>query len=164
MQMYKVTFHSQRGQLVETGKYLVCASDAESANALVAGFRATPLASARFDASRVKPSIYELSRSEFTLADAIPMLSGAREEEPGAVHEITASAKVYAYSEPAALRRFASAVIEQSSATKTALPKHVNELNINVQRADHRPAPSRIEEQSIYREKRIFSGGAARPR
>lgn len=163
MQMYKVAFNSQRGKLVETGSFLVCASNAESAEAMVSGAINLPPTVTRFEVSRVKPSMYELSRNEFTVkdgADAGP----SDDREDGAVHEIRASAKVYAYSEASAIRRFANAVHENASANKKQLPKSVNDLSVEVDRADQRVRPSRIEQQSIYKENRFFRGGAARPR
>lgn len=165
--MYKVEFHSQRGPVVETGTFLVCAGNIEAAEGMVAGHLNIPPSTARFDVSRVKPSIYSLKHTEFTLTDAIPVLSNGgpvREQVAGAIHEIKASAKVFAHGEAVAIRRFADAVRESASANKSALPKHVNELNIDVEKANERVKPSRIDEQSIYREKRFFSGGAARPR
>lgn len=163
MQMYKVQFHSQQGQAVQSGTILVCAGNADAAEESVAAHLNLPRVSARFDTSRVKPSIYELERREFTLSDAIPMLDGDN-KNCGSVHEITASAKVFAFSEATAIRRMATAMIDGASASKSKLPKHVNELSVDVEKAAERVRPSRIDEQSIYREKRFFSGGAARPR
>jgi hypothetical protein len=163
MQMYKVKLHSQRGPVVDSGTFLVCATTAEAAELSVAGFCEIPPSLATFQTSRVKPSIYELNRSEHRIGDSIGFV-GVSDEDPGAVHEVRASAKVFGYSESAVLRRFANAVIENASARKSALPKHINELSVEVERQDHRPAPSRVEEQSIFKEKRFFAGGAARPR
>lgn len=163
MQMYKVEFHSQKGKAVETGKYLVCAANSEQAQSAVAlSLELTPSAT-RFDVSRVKPSIYELSRSDYTLKENVGS-SASDAGDDGAVHEIRASAKVFAYSEAAAVRRFANAIHENASATRTQLPKHINELTVEVDRDDQRVRPSRVEQQSIYKETRMFSGGAARPR
>jgi hypothetical protein len=162
MQMYKVTFHSRRGALVETGAFLVCAQNTESAEQSVGAVLGIPPASIEFETSRVKPSIYELHRSEYT--EHKPAFLKAQDDNPGAVHEVRASAKVFAYSEPAAVRRLADALTKSVSVNKKEQPRHVNELNVEIARADQRPAPSRIEQQSIYRETRFFPGGAARPR
>jgi hypothetical protein len=163
MQLYKISFRAQKGDVVETGTFLVCASNAGDAEALLASTANLPPSVTTFDTSRVKPSVYELRRSDFRLSEVAPS-SEKESAEPGAVHEIRASAKVFAYSESSACRRFASAVIEHASANKQVLAKHINELNIEIERADHRPRQSRVEEQSIYKEKRFFAGGAARPR
>lgn len=163
--MYRVAFRSQRGSLIETGVCLVCAQTASDAEQSVSGFAGFPPATATFETSRVKPSIYELSRHETDMKESIPFLAKEGEEpEPAAVHEVRISAKVFAFSESSVLRRLAHALVEHVAMRKSAAPKHVNELQIEIDRADHRPRPSRIDEQSIYKEKRFFAGGAARPR
>lgn len=161
--MYKVIFRAKRGAVLDTGTYLICAGSAELAEQGVAAHLEIPASGTVFDTARVKPSIYELKRSEYT-ETKLPAFLNAPETDDGAVHEVRASAKVFGYSESTVLRRFANAIIESASAAKTALPKHINELSVEVERADERVRVSRVEEQSIYKEKRFFAGGAARPR
>ena len=163
MQMYKVQFRTQKGPVVDTGTILVCAGNSAAAEDMASVHLDIPTHSTVFDTSRVKPSIYELSRREFTVKSSAPA-DGPSSQQSGSVHEITASAKVFAYSESSAIRRFAAAVVENSSATKSSLPSHINELSVDVEKSDERVRPSRVEEQSIYKEKRFFAGGAGRPR
>ena len=167
MQMYKVSFRAKKGAVLDIGTYLICAGTIELAEQGVAAHLGIPSSGTVFDTARVKPSIYELRRSEFKETKLPAFISGAvesQEAEDGAVHEVRASAKVYGYSESSVIRRFASAIIENASAVKSSLPKHINELSVDVQRSDERPRASKIEEQSIFKEKRFFAGGAARPR
>lgn len=167
MQMYKVAFTSQRGALVESGAFLVCASNAEAAEQLVSVHGTLSPSATRFDTSRVKPSIYELRRSEHRLdSEARPHRNsiGGGTDDAGAVHEISIAARVYGYSETNAVRRLAATLTEQSGPGRVPLPRYVSELDVDVQRQDARPKPSRVEEQSIYRKTRFFSGGASRPR
>ena len=167
MQMYKVQFRTQKGSVVDTGTILVCAGNSSAAEDMVSVHMDIPARSTVFDTSRVKPSVYELSRREFTMKGAVSIdapADGYVSQESGSVHEITASAKVFAYSESSAIRRFASAVIENSSATKSVLPRHINELSVDIEKSDERVRPSRVDEQSIYKERRFFAGGASRPR
>lgn len=163
MQMYKVQFRTQRGPVLDTGTALVCAGDAGAAEDMVSVHLDIPRHSTQFKTSRVKPSIYELRRREFTATPLSPNQHGDASQS-GSVHEIRASAKVFAYSEANAIRRFGHAVIDNASANKSSLPRHINELAVDVEKANERIRPSRVEEQSIYRETRIFAGGAARPR
>jgi hypothetical protein len=151
MQMYKVSFRAKRGDVVDIGTYLICAGSIELAEQGVAAHLEIPASGTTFETSRVKPSIYELKRSEFT---AKTSAGGSDNAEPGAVHEVRASAKVFGYSESSVIRRFASAITENSSAVKSALPKHINELSVEIERADERPRQSRIDEQSIFKESR----------
>jgi len=162
MQMYKVAFRAKRGAVLDTGTFLVCAGSVELAEQSVAAHLEIPVSGTTFDTGRVKPSIYELKRSEYTETKLAAV--ACEPGEDGAVHEVRASAKVFGYSESTVIRRFANALIENASATKSALPKHINELTVEVERADERVRPSKIEEQSIFKEKRFFAGGAARPR
>lgn len=163
MQMYRVEFTSVRGRLVERGEFLCCAQNADAARDLVSTVAHVQPSDTVFDVVRVKPSIYELRRSEFVKNDLPAFITGGKEED-GAVFEMTATAKVFAWSNENALRRLAGALIDEASANKGARSRHVNELSVDIQKADERPRPSRVEEQSIYREKRFFPGGAARPR
>lgn len=164
MQLYKVEFRTQRGDAVETGTYLACARNTEDAEALIAATINAPPSMTEFTTRRVKPSIYELSRRDFKLSEIADFLVSKGPEQEGAVHEINASAKVFGYSESSVIRRFAGALVESASATNRMPNKNVNELSLTIERADHRPRQSRVEEQSIYKEKRFFAGGAARPR
>ena len=161
MQMYKVAFTSRRGALVESGTFLVCASSAEHAENLVSAHASLPPSTSSFDTSRIKPSIYELRRTEFRENVA---LGSSSHDEGGAVHEVRVSAQVFAYSDETAVRRLATTLKEQTGPSRVSLPRFVNELDVDVQRQDTRPRASRVEEQSIYRETRFFPGGAARPR
>lgn len=162
MQLYKVEYHAQEGGVVRTGTILVCSSDAESAEKTVVFH--TGLTSPRCFVTRVKPSIYELKRAEFTPVKTAKNAPSEGEEALASLHELSATAKIFAYTEATAIHRFGDAIKEQASATKSALPRHVEELLVNVDRQDFRPAPSRVDEQAIYKEKRIFSGGSTRPR
>lgn len=166
MQMYKVSFRAKRGAVLDTGTYLICAGSTELAEQGVAAHLEIPVSGTTFDTARVKPSIYELRRSEYTETKSnLPsFITGQEEAEDGAVHEVRASAKVFGFSESSVIRRFASAIVENASATRSSLPKHINELCVEVERADERVRASKVEEQSIYKEKRFFAGGAARPR
>lgn len=169
MQMYKVEFNSRNDSVVQTGTILVCAHNAEAAQDMVTLHCDLVPSQTEIKASRVKPSIYELQRSEYEQSnvDLPAFVTGATpssHKSHGSVHEITASGKVFAYSEATAIRRLGAAIVDQASASKSQLPKHVNELSVDVQKANERVRQSRIDEQSIYREKRFFSGGAARPR
>ena len=165
MQLYKVNFRAQKGDVVETGTFLVCAASRLDAEALLATTINLPPAVTTFETARVKPSLYELSRSDFRLSEVAEFLSSKGENDnPGAVHEVRASAKVFGYSEPSVLKRFANAIVEHATFNKDNLPKYINELLVEVDRADYRPRQSKVEEQSIYKEKRFFAGGAARPR
>ena len=172
-QMYKVEIHSVRGPLVEMATYLVVAASSDEAERSALGFAGIPPITADVDVSRVKPSIYELSRRDFIKRptdEYLKMKEGlepgmtVRNEEPGAVHEVRVSAKIFGFSESSVLRRLADALIKNSSANKAVQPHHINELSIEIERADERPKPSRVEENAIYKERRMFPGGAARPR
>tara|TARA_R110000751_G_scaffold172563_1_gene278955 strand:+ start:321 stop:815 length:495 start_codon:yes stop_codon:yes gene_type:complete len=164
MQMYKVNYHSQRGNMIEIGALIVCAADGDDAIQRASGFVGVSPSMASFEAARVKPSVYELSRRDFTKRGPKKQNDSQEAPEQGAVHEVSASAKVFGYSEGSVLRRFAEAIKSNASANSDTPPSHINELNIDVERADERPAPSRVDEQSIYKETRFFPGGAARPR
>ena len=165
MQMYKVKFHTQTEVRVDFGTYLVCAQNAEAAEQAVALTANIAPSTATFETHRIKPSVYELVRKEFTKSKVGVSSTGIVTEaaDDGAVHEVRASAKVFANTESVAMRRLAQALIDRASA-KNNTTKHVNDFCIEIERADHRPAPSRIDEQSIYKEHRFFAGGAARPR
>lgn len=164
MQMYKVSFRSQGRAVIETGSFLVCATDKDNAETLVAAYAEIPASSTSFDTVRVKPSIYELSRSEFNVVHTTMASASNDDEQTGAVHEIRASAKVYGYSNNSVVRRFAASLVESVAVKKAHLAKHTTELSVEIERADHRPRPSRVEENSIFKEKRFFAGGAGRPR
>jgi hypothetical protein len=165
MQMYKVKFHTQTEDRAEFGTYLVCARNSEEAEQAVALTANLTQSKATFDTQRVKPSVYELTRRELTRRELTISETGivSDAKENGAVHEVRSSAKVFANSESVAMRRLAQALIDRASA-KNNTTKHVNDFCIEIERADYRPSPSRIDEQSIYKEHRFFAGGAARPR
>jgi len=165
VQLYKISFRAQKGDVVETGVFLACANSVPDAEAMVAVFTNNPPALTAFETHRIKPSLFELSRSDFRLSEVAAQIANKGPDDgKGAVHEVSASAKVFGYSESSVVRRFAKALIENASAANSQPGKHVNEMALTIERADHRPRLSRVEEQSIYKEKRFFSGGSARPR
>lgn len=169
MQMYKVEFTSRRGRAVETGTYLVCASNADQARDIVMSLNHLPPQATTFDVTRVKPSIYKLKHTDFvdqnfiTGGGAMPVLNKSEDRE-GAMYEISVQAKVYAYSESSAIRKMLNAVAEQDSCGNAKPAKNIHELSLDVGRSELRVRPSRLEQQGVYSNRKIFAGGAARPR
>lgn len=166
MQMYKVTFRQHLPDTVDTGDVLVCAANNEAASDLVMMHLGLTPSKTVVEAVRIKPSVYELSRRELVRSDiaVLPSFVTGRARDELIQCEVSVTAVVAAYSEQNAVRRLANALIEDAAVRGRQMPKHISELAVTVDRKDCRPTASRVEEQAIYKERRIFQGGAARPR
>ncbi len=169
MQMYKVAFTSRRGRAIETGLYLVCASNADQAKDMVSTMFNIPPKATDFDVSRIKPSIYRIKHTDFIKDDitAVVVNSSAANhpsQDEGALYEISVSSKVFAFSEKSAIRKLSEAMTDRDAYGNARLSKNIKELDLSVHKQNERVRPSRMEQQSIYSEKKIFAGGAARPR
>jgi hypothetical protein len=187
-QLYKVSFRSQRGTLTETGVYLVCASSAPDADSMVAGVLGIPSSTCHFDTTRVKPSLYELSRNEYTgLSRSVSGAARAGDRDraaetvvggiplprtpeptaapPAMAHQITIAALVVARSQSVALRRLAEATITRASAARAALPDQVTDFAVTMTATPvAAPRRRRTEEEGLYKHNRFFQGGATRPK
>ena len=161
MQMYKVTFNVIYEGIIDCGTVLTCAANAEQAAEIVSYHLEIPASKATFDVSRVKPSVYTVSRKEVTKGAE----RGKSAHEPEkAIWEVRASATVSARSETNAWRSFCAGIIERSAAEKVVVNDNLRNLELSCDRKEYRPKESAVERQGIYSEKRFFSGGAARPR
>lgn len=161
MQMYKVSFRQHTSDAIDTGDVLVCAASADAAIDMVMHHLGLVPSDTVVEVVRVKPSVYELFRKEVLKAGpSVPDLH----RDAAVLCEVSINAVVSAYSDENAIRRVANALIENAAVRGRHMPRHIQEISAVVDRKDYRPSPSRVEEQAIYKERRLFSGGAARPR
>lgn len=175
-QLYKIQFVSVRGALTERGTYLVSATSIIDAEALLATHLPFPPSTAVFTTSRVKPSIYELSRSESVDVREhqpaqpepdrhAPLLVYSEPPPPPVIHDIAVHARIRARSLNVAVRRMTDAVLERISAGRVTVDDHVEELEITT---DLQPLPPReqkgIAGQTHFLNASFVRGGAVSPR
>ena len=161
MQMYKVAFNVIYEGVIDCGTVLVCAANSEQAAEIIAFHLEIPASKATFDVSRVKPSVYTISRKEISKGVE---RNKAKSEIENAVWEVRASATVKARSEANAWRSFCTGILERAAAEKVVVNDNLKNLDLSCDRKEFRPKESAVERQGIFTEKRFFSGGAARPR
>lgn len=75
MQMYKVSFQVHCANVVNIGKAVVCAENAEAAQAIVIGFLDLPKALTQSEAVRLKPNFFLLERQEIQKPQAPVIVS-----------------------------------------------------------------------------------------
>jgi hypothetical protein len=177
MQMYRVKFARKlQDDMVDMGDVLVCANSQEAAITLVGYHLDLRMTETEMEVSRVKPSIYQISRRE--VKNSISAI-GANTFDAGAAssatfpgvteslpseywHSVAVQANIRAENEEVAVSRLATSVIRNMQGEG---PKgFCKDLDIKCDRGDLHVRPSSLEENALYTFRQIFAGGAGRPR
>jgi hypothetical protein len=161
-QMYEVAFQTHYEDLIDIGKVVVCADSNEKASEMVCFLFDLPASRTVFDVVRIKPSIFQISRKEVSKKARRKSINHNLKENTN--WEISCSVGVRAASECSALRRLAHAIIDRSTSDKAIIDKSITEFELSCDRIENRPKLSAVEKQGIYKEKKFFPGGMARPR
>jgi len=173
MQMYEVTFQVHYDDIIDLGKILVCASNNDAAIEIVRFFLGIPASQATFSAVRIKPEIAKHKEARkrhdeiHSMRDLVGAISGV-DNDPSPISMspwvLGVTAGVRAASESSAWIKLGKSIIEKAHSNSAKLHKSITELDMVCEQARFRPKCSAIDKQAIYKEKSIFSGGAARPR
>ena len=177
MQMYRVKFARKlQDDMVDMGDVLVCANSQEAAITLVGHHLDLRMTETEMEVSRVKPSIYQISRREvknsISAIGAHTVGAGAASSAtfPGVTeslpneywHSVAVQANIRAENEEVAVSRLATSVIRGTQGEK---PKgFCKDLDIKCDRGDLHVRRSSLEENALYTFRQIFAGGAGRPR
>lgn len=177
MQMYRVKFARKlQDDMVDMGDVIVCASSQESAISIIGHHLDLKMAETEMEVSRVKPSIYQISRREVknsisaigahtVAADAASSATfpGVTECMPDEHwYSVDAQANIRAESEEVAISRLATALIRVRTGEKQK--GFCKDLEISCDRGDLHAKSSSLEENALYTFRQIFAGGAGRPR
>jgi hypothetical protein len=177
MQMYRVKFARRlSGDTVDLGDMLVCAGSQDMARDAVAQFHDLGASSVEWDISRVKPSVYQISRREVrhcistAMATAVDAHNATTATFPNETENmrdefwfvVQAIANIKAEHEESATTKLASALAREMAGVKQK--SSCRELEIRCERIEIRPRTSAIERQAVYSERRFMQGGAVRPR
>jgi hypothetical protein len=126
MQMYRVQFIVTYQHVIDKGDILVCAGSNELARAMVLELCKLPASRTRIEATRVRPSFFELARQEIPLNN---MKSSARnhgdahdQPSPSVPYKVQVSTMVRASDEEQALRRVAAQLKERGNEKRTMGP------------------------------------------
>lgn len=172
-QLYLVTFVSNQATEIETGKIIIVAKDQDEATMAVGAVFGLPVSQTRYEVQRVKPSLYQVSRSRRKkgkvspkLVDVVPTedVVIAHKNEPNYQFSLSCYVEVSASSEERAWMLVSSAIAQRAHDNRKELHGPVRSLEMTVEKIDTAGAMTRMEMQALYKEHRIFSGGAARPR
>jgi len=173
MQMYRVRFaQPMANKKVDHGDCIVCANSSEDARLLVISHLG--VRSAEFDISRIKPSLFQISREIIdhslagNLATIFDEASESRATFPGITeslpdefwHTVFAEAIIRAENEEKAIMKLSVAIRRQLTGEQQK--RSTKDLNITCDRVDSHPRSPAIERSAIFKEIRIFAGGATR--
>ncbi|MCA1452162.1 hypothetical protein I6F35_02895 [Bradyrhizobium sp. BRP22] len=176
-QMYRVKFARQLDRdMVDLGDCVVCAQNAEAACDAVRVILGIDESATKMDASRVKPSFYQIARREvkasLATCDAgtvredlasVATFPGQTESRPDEFwHAVEVKAKIRALDENEAITKLTRAVIRETSGERQKAS--CKDLDILCDRVELHARPPGMEKQSIYTNSRFFPGGAARPK
>jgi hypothetical protein len=177
MQMYRVKFARRLiGDVVDLGDMIVCAGTQDAARDTVAVLLAIGVSGTEWDISRVKPSIYQVSRREVrnsistVTADLVNPAFATMATFPGTTENraeqfwfsVQATARIRAENEEDAIVKLAAG-LEREMAGTLHKPSF-QDLDIRCDRAELHPRSPAVEKQSIYTDIKIVHGGAGRPR
>lgn len=163
MQMYLVEYETALPDVLEVGRVIVCAASNEQAISLALMAANVQPSATTASATRVKPSVYQLSKKEVPRPTANPRSFSATTEKPQQF-VLSVRADIVAYYEGQAWRRLAAAIVERASSNKPVSEKWLNDMVMDVERAATLPKPAAIAKQEIYTHHQFFAGGASRPR
>lgn len=170
MQMYSVKYRHHKERTVVVGEVVLSASSNETACQMVLIWLELPKSTTSIEATRVKPSMYQVSRQELPkempINGTFPRTQAELDRlgEPDRErYSVQVSAFVWAHSEDSAIKKLAKAALaEVDGSGKKPHARAVGMLQILCDRHDLAPRSPAIEANSIYTHPRIFAGGDAR--
>lgn len=175
MQMYRVKFVRRiSSEKVDLGDVVVCAASAEMASDAVVRWLDLPRSETEMDVSRVKPSLYQVSRREVSNTIAsfdASIVSSERASSatfPGVTeshterqwHYVSGQAFIRAENENEAIASFGRSVLREMAGEKQK--GSCKELDISADRREWHPRTPSVEQNALYTFRRIFQGGDAR--
>jgi hypothetical protein len=172
--MYQVSFQTHYDDRIDIGKVLVCAASNEQASEIVVFALGLPPSKTTVEVSRIKPSLFQLERREIEKdvpgpyhgipGSALKQNGERPQRDPWERYALTVTSEMRAGSESHAWRKLGNALIARAASPKAMIEKSIVDLDMTCERAALSPRTAAIDLQSIYKERRIFSGGAARSR
>ena len=178
MQMYRVKTARNIAATgtVELQDVVVCASSHENAIMMTAEILGLPISGTEFETSRVKPSLFQLSRrvEDRSLAtysaDTVPDKVACRATFPGVTenmpdktwHAVSVAVEVLAKDDEGALRQVAEAVRQRAHGREPS-PTLVRDLDVACNKITATPNVADIDANALFTFRQIFSGGDARP-
>lgn len=177
MQMYRAKFARRlSSDIVDLGDVVVCAGSQDMARDVVAQIYGLRNSSVEWDISRVKPSIYQVSRREVrhsistvsaTIINAAYASSATFPNETENMPDefwfaVQATANIRAEHEHHAALKLSQALAREMNGEKQK--SSCKDLEIRCDRTEYHARPSAMEKQSIYSEYKFVPGGAGRPR
>lgn len=174
-QMYRVKFARQLSDdHVDLGDVIVCATSAEQAGASVASILGVAMSKTEMEISRVKPSIYQISRQTIKNTASAHEAHTVKADElsratfPGVTESmpdeflwvVTAQAQIRAENEDWAITKLGKAIERQQTGEKQKTS--CKEFEIKAERLDLSPRSPAVDKNSLYVPIRIFQGGDGR--
>lgn len=175
MQMYRVKFAKKIDpDTVDIGDVVVCAGSREAAMDMVAQVLELARSGTEMDVSRVKPSLFQVSRRTVknsvatfdgnTIRDdvvSVATFPGTTENMPDEFwYSVVASASIRAENEEAAISKIAKAIVREASGEKQKAS--CKDLDIQCDRTEYHPRSPAVERNALYTFRRIFQGGDTR--
>jgi hypothetical protein len=176
-QMYRVKFARKLSvDTVDLGDVIVCAGSQEQAGDFVAQLYGLGSSAVEWDISRVKPSLYQVSRREVHNSLSTAMATtvnaayascatfpGVTENQPDEFwFEVQITARIRAEHEHRAALKLSQAVAREM--TGEPQKSSCKELDIRCDRTEYHAKQPAMERQAIYTDVRFVPGGAGRPR
>lgn len=175
MQMYRVKFARKISETaVDLGDVVVCATERDAALASVAATYGLPVAGTEFDVSRIKPSLFQISRrtidntvatfdagtvSANKLSNAtFPGVTESRRDRIW--FSVVATADLHADDENDAIGMLCRAVMRGINGVTQK--RSVRDLDVSCHRPGLDPRIAAVDQNALYESRRIFPGGDTR--
>jgi hypothetical protein len=175
MQMYRVKFARKiSAASVDVGDVIVCSNSQEAAIAAVALMLDLPVSDTEFEAHRVKPSFYQISRRTIDNslsavgAQTVNAAAACRATFPGVTESrqdrvwfaLSVTADIHAPDENEAIAMLSRSIGREIAGTKQK--GSTRNLDIVCERAALRPRTAAVDQNALYTFRRIFQGGDTR--
>jgi hypothetical protein len=164
MQLYEVAFRSHQGDIIDLGRAIVCAPNADAAADMAKVFLGLPGSSTTFDVKRVKPGIVTIDRRKTKRHEAHIDADRRINFGPLASHLCGAQAIIRATGQTHAMRKLGAAILRKAADDGLKIDPSVVDFDVNCSEIVHPNPQERVAKQALFTEHRFFQGGLARPR
>ena len=161
--MYQVEFQTHYENLIDVGTVIVCAGSSEAARDTVIALLELPSSRTVTNITRIKPSLFQISRKEITRNRKIavptydPNNREQRERDPPPERfDLQVSAKIVARGEKHAMRKLVQALQERNGEHGAPVSKNIAGLAVNVTPQSRQRHLKPMESVELYRPKRFL--------
>lgn len=167
MQLYRVKIRAFLGEANEQTDCLVVAANHDQAKAIACSSVSRSPETSEVESERVKPSFYIISQKYHDAPTSAALLAKRNEKisAPAKNWQIEVTGRVRASSENYAVGQMSRALAESAKMRGEKSSEYASDMNLTVREIDAGSLPkSRMEENAIFSNLRMFQGGAARGR